>query len=52
VNVNLVTDELGVTFPTANRLVARFEELRLLTEMNRPASLTSLPLRAVSGSVR
>lgn len=33
VNVNLVTHELGVTFPTANRLVARFEELVLLTEM-------------------
>ena len=32
VNVNLVTHELDVTFPTANRLVARFEELGLLTE--------------------
>jgi Fic family protein len=32
VNVNLVTNELGVTFPTANRLVARFEELGLLRE--------------------
>jgi Fic family protein len=32
VNVNLVTNELGVTFPTANRLVARFEELGLLKE--------------------
>jgi Fic family protein len=32
VNVNLVTHELGVTFPTANRLVARFVELGLLTE--------------------
>jgi Fic family protein len=33
VNVNLATNELGVTFPTANRLVARFEELGLLSEM-------------------
>jgi Fic family protein len=33
VNVNLVTRELGVTFPTANRLVARFEELNLLSEV-------------------
>jgi hypothetical protein len=33
VNVNLATSELGVTFPTANRLVARFEELGLLSEM-------------------
>ncbi len=33
VNVNLVTQELGVTFPTANRLVARFEELNLLAEV-------------------
>jgi len=32
VNVNLVTDELGITFPTANRLVGRFEELKLITE--------------------
>ena len=32
VNVNLVTHELDVTFPTANRLVGRFEELGLLTE--------------------
>ncbi|HEY7934200.1 MAG TPA: Fic/DOC family N-terminal domain-containing protein, partial [Solirubrobacteraceae bacterium] len=32
VNVNLVTRELDVAFPTANRLVARFEELGLLTE--------------------
>lgn len=32
VNVNLVTHELDVTFPTANRLVARFEELGLLRE--------------------
>jgi Fic family protein len=33
VNVNLVADTLGVTFPTANRLVARFEELGLLQEV-------------------
>jgi Fic family protein len=33
VNVNYVTDMLGVTFPTANRLVAGFEELGLLREV-------------------
>jgi Fic family protein len=33
VNVKLVESELGVTFPTANRLVARFEELKLLREV-------------------
>lgn len=33
VNVNLVKDELGVAFPTANRLVARFEEEGLLVEV-------------------
>ena len=33
VNVNLVSRELGVTFPTANRLVARFEDLNLLSEV-------------------
>jgi hypothetical protein len=32
VHVNLVSDELDVAFPTANRLVGRFEELRLLSE--------------------
>lgn len=33
VNVNLVKDRLGIAFPTANRLVARFEEEELLIEM-------------------
>ena len=33
VNVNYVTEILGVTFPTANRLVAGFEELGLLREV-------------------
>lgn len=33
VNVNLVKDQLGIAFPTANRLVARFEEEGLLVEM-------------------
>jgi Fic family protein len=33
VNVNAVGRELDVTFPTANRLVARFEELGLLREL-------------------
>ena len=33
VNVNLVADVLDVTFPTANRLVARFEELGILKEV-------------------
>jgi Fic family protein len=33
VNVNRVSDSLDVTFPTANRLVARFEELGLLREV-------------------
>jgi Fic family protein len=33
VNVNLVADALGVTFPTANRLVARFEDLGVLREV-------------------
>lgn len=33
VNVNLVKDHLGVSFPTANRLVAGFEELGFLVEM-------------------
>lgn len=33
VNVNLVKRELGVAFPTANRLVARFEEEGLLVEV-------------------
>jgi Fic family protein len=32
VNVNYVADTLDVTFPTANRLVGRFEELGLLRE--------------------
>jgi Fic family protein len=32
VNVNLVKDRLGIAFPTANRLVARFEEEGLLVE--------------------
>ena len=33
VNVNYATQFLDVTFPTANRLVARFEELGLLREV-------------------
>lgn len=33
VNVNYVVDVADVTFPTANRLVARFEELGLLREV-------------------
>jgi Fic family protein len=33
VNVNRVTEVVDVTFPTANRLVARFEELGLLREV-------------------
>jgi Fic family protein len=33
VNVNYVARRLDVTFPTANRLVARFEELGLLREV-------------------
>jgi Fic family protein len=33
VNVNYLTRALGVSFPTANRLVARFEELGLLREV-------------------
>ncbi len=33
INVGLVTEALDVTFPTANRLVGRFEELGLLTEI-------------------
>ena len=33
VNVNHVTTVVGVTFPTANRLVARFEELGILREV-------------------
>lgn len=33
VNVNAIRRELGVSFPTANRLVARFEELELLREV-------------------
>ena len=33
VNVNFVTRALDVTFPTANRLVGRFEELGLLREV-------------------
>jgi Fic family protein len=33
VNVNYVSAELDVTFPTANRLVARFEDLGLLREV-------------------
>jgi len=33
VNVNAVSRDLEVSFPTANRLVARFEELRLLREV-------------------
>ncbi len=33
VNVNYLTVALGVSFPTANRLVARFEELGLLREV-------------------
>lgn len=33
VNVNAVADAAGVTFPTANRLVQRFEELGLLREV-------------------
>jgi DNA-binding IclR family transcriptional regulator len=33
VNVNRVSDEVEVSFPTANRLVARFEELGLLREV-------------------
>jgi cell filamentation protein, protein adenylyltransferase len=32
-NVNLVSEAVGVTFPTANRLVARFEELGILREV-------------------
>jgi Fic family protein len=32
-NVSRVAEVLDVTFPTANRLVSRFEELELLTEM-------------------
>ena len=33
INVNLVSDALGIAFPTANRLVARFEEMGLLVEI-------------------
>jgi Fic family protein len=33
VNVNYLTRALGVSFPTANRLVARFEDLGLLREV-------------------
>lgn len=33
VNVNLVAGVLDVTFPTANRLVAKFEELEILREV-------------------
>jgi Fic family protein len=33
INVNVAASELEVTFPTANRLVARFEELGLLVEV-------------------
>jgi Fic family protein len=33
VNVNLVAAQVGVTFPTANRLVAKFEELGILEEV-------------------
>lgn len=33
VNVKLVETELAVTFPTANRLVAKFEEMQLLREV-------------------
>lgn len=33
INVNRVSNELEVTFPTANRLVSRFEELGLLREV-------------------
>jgi Fic family protein len=33
VNVNLVAADVDVTFPTANRLVAKFEELGILEEV-------------------
>ena len=33
INVNIATRELDVTFPTANRLVKRFEDLGLLREV-------------------
>ncbi|HXP37814.1 MAG TPA: Fic family protein, partial [Solirubrobacteraceae bacterium] len=33
VNINLVTQELGVTFPTASKLVKGFEELGILREV-------------------
>jgi Fic family protein len=33
VNVNFVARQLGVTFPTANRLVGRFQELGVLDEV-------------------
>jgi Fic family protein len=33
VNVNLVADVVDVTFPTANRLVGKFEELGILREV-------------------
>jgi Fic family protein len=33
VNVNVVSRDVGVSFPTANRLVARFQELGLLREV-------------------
>ena len=33
INVNVAARVLGVTFPTANRLISRFEELGLVLEV-------------------
>jgi Fic family protein len=52
VNVNYVAEILGVTFPTANRLVASFEELGLLHEVTGQRRGPGLPLRRLPAPVR